>query len=142
MEAQVTNAQSHGGGWVILTYHHICSPIGNADCPADLSTTPTIFNAFATWLAGQSANGVSVKTVQAGDRRHVQGGGDHKPACAGRAGRERPGRSVADEHRRQYRVPELLPAGRLGYQYGGLGEHDQRAPGSAYRVDVGERHRH
>jgi hypothetical protein len=64
MEAQVTNAQSHGGGWVILTYHHICSDIGNADCPADLATTPTIFNAFATWLAGQSAKGVTVKTVQ------------------------------------------------------------------------------
>src|SRR5215813_4179987 len=64
MEAQVTNAQSHGGGWVILTYHHICADIGNADCPADLSTTPTIFNAFTTWLAGQGANGVTVKTVK------------------------------------------------------------------------------
>jgi len=64
MEKQVTNAQSHGGGWVILTYHHICSDIGAADCPADLSTTPTIFNAFVTWLAGQASKGVTVKTVQ------------------------------------------------------------------------------
>jgi hypothetical protein len=63
MEAEVTNAQSHGGGWVILTYHHICSDIGNADCPADLSTTPATFDAFVTWLAGQGANGVTVKTV-------------------------------------------------------------------------------
>jgi peptidoglycan/xylan/chitin deacetylase (PgdA/CDA1 family) len=64
MEAQVTNAQSHGGGWVILTYHHICSDIGTADCPADLSSTPATFNAFTTWLAGQGANGITVKTVQ------------------------------------------------------------------------------
>jgi len=64
MEKQVTQAQSHGGGWVILTYHHICTPIGAANCPADLSTTPTIFNAFVTWLAGQGSHGVTVKTVQ------------------------------------------------------------------------------
>jgi Polysaccharide deacetylase len=64
MEAEVTNAEAHSGGWVILTYHHICSDIGAADCPADLSTTPTIFNAFVTWLAAQKAKGVTVKTVQ------------------------------------------------------------------------------
>lgn len=64
MKAEVTNAQAHNGGWVILTYHHICSDIGASDCPADLSTTPTIFNAFATWLAAQASNGVTVKTVQ------------------------------------------------------------------------------
>ena len=64
METQVTQAETHNGGWVILTYHHICSDIGAADCPADLSTTPTIFNAFVTWLAGQTSKGVTVKTVQ------------------------------------------------------------------------------
>jgi peptidoglycan/xylan/chitin deacetylase (PgdA/CDA1 family) len=67
MEAEVTNAQKHGGGWVILTYHHVCTPIqpaGSLTCPADLSTTPTIFDAFITWLAGQAKNGVTVKTVQ------------------------------------------------------------------------------
>ena len=64
MEAEVTNAQAHGGGWVNLTYHHICTNIGAANCPADLSTTPTIFNSFVTWLAGQASKGVTVKTVQ------------------------------------------------------------------------------
>ena len=38
MEKEVTQAQSRGG-WVILTYHHICSNIGAATCPSDLSTT-------------------------------------------------------------------------------------------------------
>jgi peptidoglycan/xylan/chitin deacetylase (PgdA/CDA1 family) len=64
MEQQVTNARTHGGGWVILTFHHICANIGAANCPADLSTTPAVYNAFVTWLAGQKLNGVSVKTVQ------------------------------------------------------------------------------
>ncbi len=64
MKTQVTQAQSHGGGWVNLTFHHICTNIGAANCQADQSTTPTIFNAFMTWLAGQAANGVTVKTVQ------------------------------------------------------------------------------
>jgi peptidoglycan/xylan/chitin deacetylase (PgdA/CDA1 family) len=64
MEAEVTNAETHRGGWVILTFHHICTDIGNADCPADLSTTPTIYNAFVTWLAAQQSATLSVKTVQ------------------------------------------------------------------------------
>ena len=64
MEKEVTNAQTHGGGWVILTFHHICTDIGAADCPSDLSTTPTIYNAFVTWLAGQSTKATTVKTVQ------------------------------------------------------------------------------
>ena len=64
MKAEVTNAQSHGGGWVILTFHHICSPTGTTACPSDLSTTPTIFSQFVTWLKGQSSVGTTVKTVQ------------------------------------------------------------------------------
>jgi peptidoglycan/xylan/chitin deacetylase (PgdA/CDA1 family) len=64
MEREVTQAQNNGGGWVILTFHHICSPIGTTACPSDLSTTPTIFNQFVTWLKGQSSVGTTVKTVQ------------------------------------------------------------------------------
>jgi peptidoglycan/xylan/chitin deacetylase (PgdA/CDA1 family) len=63
MEQQVTNAQSNGG-WVIFTFHHVCTSIGAANCQADQSTTPTIFNGFMSWLAGQAASGVTVKTVQ------------------------------------------------------------------------------
>ena len=85
MEKEVTQAQARGG-WVILTYHHICSNIGAVNCPSDLSTTPAKFSAFATWLAGQAAKGVTVKTVQ-----QVTGGtfkpgvtvGPPAPAAAG-----------------------------------------------------------
>lgn len=66
LQAEVTNAVTHTGGWVILTFHHICSTPGTASCPADLSTTPTIFNAFVKWLASYvktAANNTSVKTI-------------------------------------------------------------------------------
>lgn len=68
MKRQVTNAVTRGGGWVILTFHHVCSPItsGSGSCPADQSTTPAIFNAFASWLAGYArnkANNTTVKTI-------------------------------------------------------------------------------
>ena len=66
LKAEVTNAVAHKGGWVVLTFHHICTPIGTASCPADLSTTPTIFNAFISWLATYvktAANNTTVKTI-------------------------------------------------------------------------------
>lgn len=58
LESTVTNAQSNGGGWVILTFHHIC----DGDCDP-LAVTPELFQQFVTWLATQSANGTTVKTV-------------------------------------------------------------------------------
>jgi peptidoglycan/xylan/chitin deacetylase (PgdA/CDA1 family) len=63
LQREVTNAQNNGGGWVILTFHHICSPTGTTACPSDLSITPTVFSQFVTWLAGQSSVGTTVKTV-------------------------------------------------------------------------------
>ncbi len=73
LKAIVTNAQTHGGGWVILTFHHICAPIGTAACPADTSITPTTYNAFVSWLAVFSAlriNQTSVKTIDGAVRQY------------------------------------------------------------------------
>ena len=77
-----------------------------------------------TWLAGQTSNGVTVKTVQ-----QVIGGtfnpgvpvSPPAPAAAGVNALTDPG---SDEHRFHYGVPDLLPARRLGHQHGGLGEHN------------------
>ena len=69
LKAEVTNAVAHKGGWVVLTFHHICSPItavGVLPCPSDQSVTPANFNAFASWLASYAktaGNSTSVKTV-------------------------------------------------------------------------------
>src|SRR5262249_59998869 len=62
LQREVTQAQNGGGGWVILTFHHICSPTGTTACPSDLSITPTVFSQFVTWLKGQSSVGTTVKT--------------------------------------------------------------------------------
>jgi peptidoglycan/xylan/chitin deacetylase (PgdA/CDA1 family) len=74
MEAEVTNAVNHGGGWVILTFHHVCSPIGTTNCQANQSTTPTIFNSFISWLAtyrNTLSNKTSVKTVDQVVRQYM-----------------------------------------------------------------------
>jgi peptidoglycan/xylan/chitin deacetylase (PgdA/CDA1 family) len=66
MKAEVTNAVAHSGGWVALTFHHICANVGAANCPSDQATTPTTFNSFVSWLAGYAktaSNNTTVKTV-------------------------------------------------------------------------------
>ena len=72
MEDVVTKAEA-AGGWVIFTFHHICSGTG---CDS-LSITPTDFTSFVTWLKTQQ--NVSVKTVDSVI------GGDAQPAVSGPA---------------------------------------------------------
>ncbi|MBB6403436.1 polysaccharide deacetylase family protein [Arthrobacter sp. AZCC_0090] len=75
LENQVTHAQTTGGGWVQLTFHHIA--VGT---DPTLTITPTLFNQFATWLAQQKTAGtVAVKTVD------QTVGGTQKPAVQGPA---------------------------------------------------------
>ncbi|TNM70298.1 polysaccharide deacetylase [Streptomyces sp. NP160] len=66
LQGTVTGAANNGGGWVVLTFHRVCSPTGTASCPADRSITPALFSQFVTWLDGYrktTANKTSVKTV-------------------------------------------------------------------------------
>ena len=61
-ENAVTNAQNNGGGWVILTFHHICD---NTCDP--LAVTPELFTQFVQWLQTQTstpADNTVVKDVQ------------------------------------------------------------------------------
>lgn len=51
----VTNAETHNGGWVQLTFHHIA--VGTEP---DLTISPTLFNQFVTWLAPRTAGGTTV----------------------------------------------------------------------------------
>jgi peptidoglycan/xylan/chitin deacetylase (PgdA/CDA1 family) len=59
LETYVTNAETHGGGWVILTFHGIC----DNQCTNVNSMSPSIFTAFLDWLAPRAANGTVVRTV-------------------------------------------------------------------------------
>jgi peptidoglycan/xylan/chitin deacetylase (PgdA/CDA1 family) len=95
MEQEVTNAQNNGGGWVILTFHHICSDIGAADCPSDLSTTPARASSAAP--AGIKVIG-AVSPITAGAKAHVHS--HARPLIPG-AGKVKP-------HQR-FAVPEPSP---------------------------------
>ncbi len=73
LQKQVTDAVNNGGGWVVLTFHHVCANIGAADCPADQSITPTLFNQFAGWLktyAATAANKTTVRTIDQAVRQY------------------------------------------------------------------------
>lgn len=59
LQSTVVNAENNGGGWVQLTFHHVCT-----GCDA-LSVTPALFDQFTTWLAGRAATtNTVVRTVQ------------------------------------------------------------------------------
>ena len=60
VENEITEAESHGGGWMTYTFHTICVQ-GTSGCDPTYSWTPTQFQQLVTWLKGQKS--VSVKTV-------------------------------------------------------------------------------
>jgi peptidoglycan/xylan/chitin deacetylase (PgdA/CDA1 family) len=57
IEGYVTAAEQHGGGWVQLVFHHICT-----SCDA-YSITVANFQALLDWLQPRSANGTVVETT-------------------------------------------------------------------------------
>ena len=83
-ESIVQGAQEHGGGWVIFTIHGVCAQ----NC--SLGVTPGILSEVASWLRGQAANGVVVRTI-----RQVIGG-PVRPPVAGPVPRPIPSPGIAD----------------------------------------------
>jgi peptidoglycan/xylan/chitin deacetylase (PgdA/CDA1 family) len=59
LQASVTAAEDHGGGWVPLVFHGICDD----RCADEFSTSPAIFGQFLDWLAPRAARGTVVRTV-------------------------------------------------------------------------------
>jgi len=59
LERLVTNAEDSGGGWVQLTFHHVCN-----GCASAYATTPAIFSDFLDWLQPRAPLGTTVETVQ------------------------------------------------------------------------------
>jgi peptidoglycan/xylan/chitin deacetylase (PgdA/CDA1 family) len=64
LQNTVLNAENNGGGWDILTFHHLCATAG-PNCDPSISITPTLFSQFTTWLAAHIASvpTTTVKTV-------------------------------------------------------------------------------
>ncbi|MEV6417560.1 polysaccharide deacetylase family protein [Kribbella sp. NPDC051718] len=59
LQSYVTAAESHGGGWVVLTFHGVCSN----GCADELSFDPARFTTFLDWLKAREGNGTVVRTV-------------------------------------------------------------------------------
>jgi peptidoglycan/xylan/chitin deacetylase (PgdA/CDA1 family)/PKD repeat protein len=55
LQDSVTNAETHNGGWVQLTFHHIA--VGT---DPSLTISPALFEQFVTWLAARTAGGTTV----------------------------------------------------------------------------------
>jgi peptidoglycan/xylan/chitin deacetylase (PgdA/CDA1 family) len=60
LEASVTAAEDHGGGWVPLVFHGVCDD----RCADELSVSPAIFGQFLDWLAPRVERGTVVRTVR------------------------------------------------------------------------------
>jgi peptidoglycan/xylan/chitin deacetylase (PgdA/CDA1 family) len=58
LEGYVTQAESHGGGWVPLVIHHLCDR-----CDPVYSLSPVTFTTFLDWLAARRPSGTVVATV-------------------------------------------------------------------------------
>jgi peptidoglycan/xylan/chitin deacetylase (PgdA/CDA1 family) len=58
MQSWITQAEDHGGGWVVLMFHDIC------DGCYDASVSQADFNALLDWLQPRAASGTVVKTVR------------------------------------------------------------------------------
>jgi peptidoglycan/xylan/chitin deacetylase (PgdA/CDA1 family) len=71
IEAEVTNAEQAGGGWVTLVMHNVCTGCGT------YAITPSTLSSLLDWLSGQGSAGVAVETV------HEVIGGQAQPAVAG-----------------------------------------------------------
>jgi peptidoglycan/xylan/chitin deacetylase (PgdA/CDA1 family) len=59
LQSYVTDAETHGGGWVILTFHGICT----TSCTGGNTLNTSTFTAFLDWLQPRSADGTVVRTV-------------------------------------------------------------------------------
>jgi peptidoglycan/xylan/chitin deacetylase (PgdA/CDA1 family) len=57
LQGYVTNAETHGGGWVILVFHHICDGCNT------YSTSPATLQSLLDWLQPRAASGTTVRTM-------------------------------------------------------------------------------
>ena len=79
LQSVVTNAEAAGGGWVQLTFHHVC---GTACDPLNLTIPPALLQQFVTWLNARtpSATGSTTNTVVQTVQQVI--GGPLKPLVA------------------------------------------------------------
>jgi hypothetical protein len=57
LQTFVTDAETHGGGWVPFYFHDVCDGCTNQ------AVSPSTLSAFLDWLAPRAATGTTVKTI-------------------------------------------------------------------------------
>lgn len=82
IKQQITDAESHGGGWLPLVFHDVCTAC------SDMAISPDDFEALLTWLDSEASNGISVSTVT----RVI--GGQVRPAAVAPADSRPPGELI------------------------------------------------
>ncbi len=91
LEGLVTGAEAQGGGWLPLTFHHIC----DNDC--DLYSMSTAnFSAFLSWLKTQNVSVQTVGQVMGGSVKPPVSAPTVPPAPAGTNGVVNPSLETAD----------------------------------------------
>jgi peptidoglycan/xylan/chitin deacetylase (PgdA/CDA1 family) len=88
-ESVVTNAQQHGGGWIVFTLHAVCP----TNC--GLGTSAPILTSVLKWLRNQRAKNILVEPM------NQVIGGPLRPAVPGPAPRRLPAPGVANASLRQ-----------------------------------------
>jgi len=88
-ESIVTNAQQHGGGWIVFTLHAVCP----TNC--GLGTSAPILTTVLKWLRNQRANNVQVEPM------NQVIGGPMRPAVPGPAPRRLRAPGIANAGLRQ-----------------------------------------
>ncbi len=59
IQALVTQAEQHGGGWVQIVMHHVCD-----NCTETYGISPSRLEALLDWLKARESQGTVVRTVQ------------------------------------------------------------------------------
>jgi peptidoglycan/xylan/chitin deacetylase (PgdA/CDA1 family) len=62
LEGWVLDAESVGGGWLNLVFHHICDPNTDPACPS-AHMTPSDFSTFLDWLRPRELTGTQIRTI-------------------------------------------------------------------------------
>ncbi len=129
LENYVTQAEQHGGGWVQIVMHHVCSGSG---CDT-LSVSPGTLSAFLDWL---QARGTPVKTV------HEVIGGTLAPPVSGppppfNDGVLQNGNLESPASRTSSTVPDCWSLGGAGTTTAtGTSTSDAHSGSWAYRIDA------
>ena len=57
VESAVTQAEAHGGGWIVIVMHDVC------DCGGTYHTSPALLSGLLDFLAAERSHGVQLQTV-------------------------------------------------------------------------------